>query len=205
MNTKRVFSTGCLLALIATSGCAGLQVAQQTRAGRLALQTGRPNEAVAHLMQAAELDPNYTLPYTVRNGVLTYLGRAYYETHRDADAINTLEKALATDKDDHLAHVYLGLIRLRNGEPERGRMEGESGLRGIYESLEYLGSNNFTGVYWDPRREIRSEIERTLGSKPDTAEFVVAAHSIASQFDIELDRAAKDEARSRRGGGGGGE
>ena len=201
MNTKRFFWPGCLLALIATSGCAGLQVAQQTQAGRLALQTGRPNDAVAHLMQAAELDPNYTLPYTVRKGVLTYLGRAYYETRRDAEAIDALEKAIARDKDDHLAHVYLGLLRLRNGEPERGRMEGESGLRGIYESLEYLGSNNFTGVYWDPRREIRNEIERTLASKPETEDFVVAARNIASQFDAEFDRAFQDEARSRRGGG----
>lgn len=201
METKTFFLTRYLLALIAISGCAGAQVAHQVQAGRLALQTGRPNDAVAYLMQAAELDPNYALPYTVRKGVLTYLGRAYYETRRDAEAISTLEKALARDKDDHLAHLYLGLTRLRNGEPGRGRMQGESGLKGIYESLEYLGSNNFTGVYWDPAREIRSKIERTLASKPDTAEFVVAAQTIASQFDAELDRAALDEARSRRGGG----
>jgi tetratricopeptide (TPR) repeat protein len=201
MNTERFFLRGCLLALIVASGCSGLQVAQQAQTGRLALQNGRPADAIAPLMQAAELDPNYTLPHTVRKGVLTYLGRAYYETGRDADALITLEKALARDKDDHLAHVYVGLIRLRNGEPERGRIEGETGLKGIYDTLEYLGSNNFTGVYWDPRREIRSEIERTLASKPETEDFVAAARNIASQFDAEFDRAVQDEARSRRGGG----
>ena len=82
MNAKILLLQGCLAALIAASGCGG--VSQQVQAGRLALQTGRPNDAVALLMQAAEQDAGYQTPHRVRAGVLVYLGRAYYETNRDA-------------------------------------------------------------------------------------------------------------------------
>jgi len=67
-------------------------------------------------MQAAEQDPNFKTPYRVQIGVLAYLGRAYYETDRNAEARSTLEMALAKDKDDALAHLYLGLVLARAGD-----------------------------------------------------------------------------------------
>ena len=79
-------------------GCAGLRVGQEVQAGRTALQTGRPNDAVAHLTRAAELDPTYTVHWRLREGVLTYLGRAYYETGKYDEARRSLEKALADQR-----------------------------------------------------------------------------------------------------------
>jgi tetratricopeptide (TPR) repeat protein len=191
-----------LSVMLSIAGCGG--VGQQVQAGRLALQTGRPNDAVALLTQAAEQDPDYKTPYLVREGVLTYLGRAYYETGRNAEARSTLEKALAKDKDDPLAHLYLGLTLARNGERERGHQEINSGLKGILETLEYIAANNLYGHYWDPAMQIRSDIRMTLAGKNSPEELTVSAQRIGALFDEEIDKARSDESRSRRGGDGGG-
>jgi tetratricopeptide (TPR) repeat protein len=194
----------CVVILIFVSGCAGLQAGQDVQAGRIALQTGRPEVALGYLRRAAELDPNYTLPYTLRESVLTYLGRAYYETGNFAEARSTLEKALARDKDDQLARLYLGLTLIRAGDPDRGRRETEAGLKGIYDWLEYITNRDSSGIYWDPGRQIRSDIERTLAGKLQNSEFVAAAQHIGREFDEEIDKARKDEAYTRYGRAGGG-
>jgi tetratricopeptide (TPR) repeat protein len=164
--------------------------------------------AVGYLRRAAELDPNYTLPYTLRESVLTYLGRAYYETGNFAAARSTLEKALARDKDDYLAQLYLGLALMRNGDPVRGRREAENGLKGIHDWLENISAgSNSSGIFWDPTRQIRSDIEKTLAGKLEAPEFIAAAQRIGREFDEEVDRARKDETYTRYGrtGGGGGD
>jgi len=117
MNSRKLLLPGCLTALIFLTGCGG--VGQQVQAGRNALQTGRPEIALGYFRQAAEIDPSYTLPYTLRESVLTYLGRAYYETGNFAEARTTLEKALAKDRDDHAARLYLGLAFIRSGDRDR--------------------------------------------------------------------------------------
>jgi tetratricopeptide (TPR) repeat protein len=80
MDSKKSSLPGCLVLLIFLSGCAAIQVGQDVQLGRGALQMGRPEVALGYLGRAPEIDPNYTLPYTLRESVLTYLGRAYYET-----------------------------------------------------------------------------------------------------------------------------
>jgi tetratricopeptide (TPR) repeat protein len=193
---------GMLSAMLFVAGCAG--VGQQVQAGRLALQTGRPNDAVTLLKQAAEQDPDYKTPYHVREGVFAYLGRAYYETGRDAEARSALEQVLVKDKDDPLAHLYPGLTLARNGERERGHQEIRAGLNGIGETLEYIAGNNLYGYHWDPTMQIRSDIRMTLASKNNPEELTVAAERIGALFDQEIDRARRDEINSRRRGGGGG-
>jgi len=205
MKSTRMMAATCLSAVVYFSGCASIQVGQQVQAGRNALQTGRPNDAVAFLMAAAETDPGYRIPYRVREGVLTYLGRAYYETGRNKDAQLTLEKAVNRDPDDHLARVYLGLTRLRNGEPERGRKEVEAGLKGIYETLEYLAADNVYGLFWDPAGTLRSDIVMTLAAKPDNSLLIASAERIGREFDEEIDEARRDEARTRSRSSGGGD
>lgn len=196
---------GCLALLIFVSGCTALQVGQDVQAGRNALQTGRPEVALGYLRRAAELDPNYTLPYTLRESVLTYLGRAYYETGKFAEARSTLEKALARDKDDHLARLYLGLTLMRGGDPDRGRREAESGLKGIYDWLEDISVTSSSGIFWDPGKQIRSAIERTLSGELEASEFVAEAQRVGREFDEEVDKARKDEAHTRFGRIGGGD
>lgn len=200
MNPKHLL-VPAFLSTFLVSGCSG--VGQQVQAGRFALQIGRPNDAVTYLMQAAEQDPDYKIPYRVRESVLAYLGRAYYETGKDNEARTTLEKAVAKDKDDHLARLYLGLTITRNGDQDRGRDEIVSGLKGINDTLEYIASDNTYGYYWDPAMQIRSEIRVAVNGKIETNELVASAQRIGHLFDVEFDRARRDETR-RYGGGGGG-
>jgi len=204
MKATRMIAVVCLPAVVYLSACAGFQVGQQVQAGRNALQTGRPNDAIAFLAAAAETDPGYRIPYRIREGVLTYLGRAYYETGRNKDAQQTLEKAVNRDPDDHLARVYLGLTRLRS-EPDRGRKEVETGLKGIHETLEYLAADNVYGHFWDPAGTLRSDIAMTLAAKADDTLLIASAERIGREFDEEIDEARRDESRalSRHSGGGG--
>jgi tetratricopeptide (TPR) repeat protein len=202
MKTKQLLMPTCLSALLYLSGCAGFQVAGNVQAGRNALQTGRPNDAVGYLMRAADVDPTYKISYRVPQGVLAYLGRAYYETGRDGEARNSLEKAVSLNKDDSLARLYLGLTLLRTGDRDRGRKEIEGGLKGIHETLDSIASYKFSGIYWDPARMIRSDIEKTLAGKLDDSQLAVAALRIGSEFDEEIDKARRDEGWRRRGSGG---
>ena len=197
MNTRTPLQALSLIGLLTAQGCASLSVGQDVQSGRNALQTGRSSEAVSFLARAAAQDPNYTLPYRMREGVLTYLGRAYYETGRDADARATLEKALAKDKDDHLASLYLGLTLVRMGERERGAKELQSGLRGIHELLDYLASDNFSGIFWDPNRMIRNDIKTALEQKTASPEMIAAAQRVGSLVDREIDKARINEGRLR--------
>jgi tetratricopeptide (TPR) repeat protein len=180
------------------SGCSG--VGSDVQAGRNALQTGRANDAIGYLTRAAEADPNYKIPYRVRVGVLAYLGRAYLETGKDTEARQTLERAVKLDKDDPFAHLYLGIAMLKTGERERGRKEAEDGLRAIDDTLEDIAEDRVYGFYWDPGMEIRNDIRKSLAAKLNDTQLTMAGERIGRQFDEEIDKARRDQAR--RGGGG---
>ena len=197
MTSEHLFLPICFSVLLFISGCAG--VASDVQAGRNALQTGRANDAIGYLTRAADADPNYKTPYRVRGGVLAYLGRAYLETGKDTEARQTLERAVKLDKDDPFAHLYLGIAMLKTGERERGRKEVEDGLRAIDDTLEYIAEDRVYGFYWDPGMRIRNDIRKSLAAKLDDAQLAMAAEYIGRQFDEEIDKARRDEAR--RGGG----
>ena len=204
MKADRILMPVCVSALIYISGCAAFQVAGDVQAGRNALQTGRPADAIDYLKRAADLNPNYKTPYRVQAGVLAYLGRAYYETGNYAEARRTLEKAVSIDKDDALAQLYLGLTLLRSGDRQRGRKEVEAGLKAIQDTLDYIARDWVTGIYWDPTRQIRNGIRRILSANLDDAELVMAGERIGILTDEEIEKAQRDEQRGRSGGGGDG-
>jgi len=184
------------------SGCSS--ISSEVQAGRNALQTGRANDAVGYLTEAAAVDPNYKIPYRVQVSVLTYLGRAYLETGKDTEARQTLERAVKLNNDDPLAHLYLGIAMLKTGEIERGRKEVEVGLRTIDDMLEYIQADLVSGFYWDPNMQIRNDVRKTLAAKLDDSQLIVAGERIGAEFDVEIDKARRDEGRERGGGGGGG-
>jgi tetratricopeptide (TPR) repeat protein len=190
--------------LIILSGCVGSQVAREVQLGRNALQTGQPQVAVGYLRNAAELDPNYKTPYSIRESVWTYLGRAYYEVGNFPEARRALEKALSKDKDDPLATLYLGLTLLRSGNQQDGRRETESGLREIDNLLNYLASRPSNGIYWDSARGIRSDIERVLraNSRLESSELITVGERVGSRLDEELDNVRRVEARDKYNRGG---
>lgn len=199
---KRASAPIWLLVVLLISGCSG--VGGDVQAGRNALQLGRANDAIGYLARAAAVDPSYKIPYRVRAGVLSYLGRAYLETGKDKEARQTLEQAVSLDGDDSFAHLYLGIALLKTGERERGRKEIENGLKGIDNTLEYITEDLVFGYFWDPGMEIRNDIRKSLAAKLDDTQLVMAAERIGRQFDEEIDKARRDEARTRGGGGGGG-
>src|ERR1044071_5171889 len=188
--------------LLFISGCSG--VSSEVQAGRNALQTGRANDAVGYLTQAAAVDPNYKIPYRVQVSGLTYLGRAYLETGKDTEARQTLERAVKLDNDDPFAHLYLGIAMLKTGEVERGRKEIEVGLRATDDTLEYIQADLVTGFYWDPNMRIRNDVRKLLASKADNGQLISESERIGAQFDEEIDKARRDEGRGRSGGGGDG-
>jgi tetratricopeptide (TPR) repeat protein len=197
MTSAHLFVPLCFSTLLFISGCIG--VGGDVQAGRNALQTGRANDAIGYLTRAAEADPNYKLPYRVPAGVSAYLGRAYLEPGKDTEARQTLERAVNLDKDDSFAHLYLGIALLRTGERERGRKEVEDGLRAIDDTLEYINEDRVYGFFWDPGMQIRNDIRQSLAAKLDDAQLAIAAERIGRQFDEEIDKARRDEAR-RMGG-----
>jgi tetratricopeptide (TPR) repeat protein len=179
--------------------CVGSQVAREVQLGRNALQTGNPQAAVGHLRNAAVLDPNYKTPYSIRESVWTYLGRAYYEVGNFPEARRALEKALSDNKDDPLASLYLGLTLLRSGDQQAGRRETEAGLRGVNNLLNRLASSPSSGIYWDPTRRIRSDIQQALSmtDTPDSSELIAVGELVGRRLDEEIDIARLDESRDK--------
>ena len=181
------------------SGCVGSQAAKEVQLGRNALQTGNPQAAVGYLRNAAVLDPNYKTPYSIRESVWTYLGRAYYEVGNFPEARRALEKALSDNKDDPLARLYLGLTLLRSGDQQEGRRETEEGLRGVNNLLNRLASTPSSGIYWDPTRRIRSDIQQALSmtDTPHSSELIAAGERVGRRLDEEIDNARLDESRDK--------
>jgi len=195
MKITMDFSAFGFAGLLLMAGCSG--VGQDVLAGRNALQTGRSSDAVGYLARAAAQDPNYALYQRIDGGVLTLLGRAYYEAGRDTEARATLEKALARDKNDHMARLYLGLTLARSGERDRGTQEIQNGLRGVHDQLEYLAADGSSGIFWDPTRTLRNSIKVSLEQKNDSPELIASAQHIGSLVDREIDLARRDEINLR--------
>jgi tetratricopeptide (TPR) repeat protein len=205
MAGKHVYVLICYSMLLLITACSG--VGGDVLAGRNALQTGRADDAIGYLARAADADPTYRLPQRFRPGVLVYLGRAYLEAGKDMEARKALERAVALDKNDPLAHLYFGIALLKTGERERGRREIEDGLKGIHDTLDYIAEDRVYGFFWDPAMQIRNDIRRSLAGKLDDGQLALAAERIGRDFDQEIDKARRDEARRRGGGesGGGGD
>lgn len=162
-----------------------------------------PEAALIHFQQAAQSDPSYRMrsgPF--QEGVWTYVGRAQYHTGRFPEARQSLERALSLDKDDYLARLYLGLTLARGGDRAKGLKEMESGMKGLYDWLEYITYYTTSGLFWDPGREIRSEIERDLamisGKDIDWQNLISSAEWVGRKIEEEIDLARRDESRRLR-------
>lgn len=192
------------------SGCAALQVGTNVQQGRMALIYGEPKAALAHFQRAAELDPNYRLNYSILNqGVWTYVGRAYYATGNLPQALKALEKAHSLYGDDYLATLYLGLTLGRDGDQKRGLKEIAAGFKGLGDWLEYIDRYHVDGPFWDPGRQLRSEIEENLklisGGDFSWPELIARGEKLGKEFEEEIDAAARDKYdKLHRDGDGGG-
>jgi tetratricopeptide (TPR) repeat protein len=193
---RRLLIRVSVAAFVFLASCATLQTKQDVQDGRIALLTGRPDDAVKYFSRAAESDPIYKTPYVLSESVWTYLGRAYYETGKYPEARTALDKALATDNNDYVARLYLGMTLVRSNDRNRGLAEMETALNGIHEWLENLPSNSPAGNYWDPNKQIRKSIESGLAGKPAAIELVVTAQRVGKQLEEEIARAQRDSVQS---------
>jgi tetratricopeptide (TPR) repeat protein len=173
-----------------------VQVEQDVQDGRSALLTGQSDDAVNYFGRAAESNPNYKSPHALGESVWTYLGRAYYETGKYPEARTALDKALASDKNDYVAQLYLGMTLVRSNDQDRGLAEMKTALNGIHEWLENLTSKSAEGAYWDPNKQIRKTIETALAEKPSAIELVVIAQRVGKQLEEEIGRAERDKVRA---------
>ena len=185
-------------AMVFSASCASVQTDQTVTRGRVALISGRPEEAAEYFTRAAATDPNYQTSYAFRESSWTYLGRAYYEMGKYGEARTVLDKALVLDPNDSIARLYLGMTLTRSNDRERGLVEMQTGLNGIHALLDSLASSNVAISYWDPNKQIRKMIESGLAGKPSAIELTVTAQRVGKLVEVEIDKEKLDRERAVR-------
>ena len=187
-----------LLCLFA--GCVSLQVGGNFQSGRQALLRNQPEQALPYFLEAAKNNPDYVYrSMYFSEGIWTYVGRTEYALGKFKEARESLERALAKDKDDNMARLYLGLTLMRSGDYERGMRELQAGMEGLHDWLEYIERTQPFEAYWDPTREIRGAIEKELekikAKDIGQQELIADAEWLGKQMEEEIDRARRDERR----------
>jgi len=161
----RGYAAVLMLAGICFSGCGGsFQTSGDVAQGRQALFRGDYPAALSYFQQAAQTDPNYMYGAELREGVLSYLGRAQYLNGQLPAARATLQKSLAQHKGNNLARLYLGLTEARLDDRKAATTDIQSGLKGMGEFLNYIINTfqNSFGSFWDQNGSLRKSIAVNL-------------------------------------------
>ena len=203
METKTSLALFSLFVFLA--GCASLQTGGEVQSGRQALLEDRNAAALGYFYSAAQRDPDYVYATgsSPKQGVWSYVGRSEYLTGRFPEARKSLERAIASNRPEDIARLYLGLTLVREGDRQRGLKEIESGMRGIDSFLDNISQTQrySIGQYWDPDREIRSAIQRDLamisGKDLDWQELTADTEWLAIRMEQESDLARRQEAEDR--------
>ena len=209
MKTKSPFALFSLLVFLA--GCTSLQTGGELQYGRQALLKGNNEAALGYFYSAAQEDPNYVYATgsSPKQSVWSYVGRSEYLTGRFPQARQDLERALAGNREEDIARLYLGLTLAREGDRPSGLKEIEGGMRGINNFLDYINqAQRFSiGQFWDPGGDIRSAIQSDLamisGKDLDWQRLTADTEWLGIRMEQESDLARRQEAeaRSRNGNG----
>jgi tetratricopeptide (TPR) repeat protein len=190
-----LFLSSGLFSACGPSFQAGGSIAQ----GRQAMFRGDYPTALAYFQSAEQTDPNYIWGAELREGVLSYVGRAQYLNGDLAPARQTLERAVAQYRADNLAKLYLGLTLARLNDRTTGLVQIDAGLKGVRDFLNYI-TNTFSssfGQFWDPNQDIRKAIASNLALIAregfDWPTVIANSESIAMNFEQEPDRATRQE------------
>jgi tetratricopeptide (TPR) repeat protein len=187
------------------AGCTSLQAGGEVQSGRQALLEGRNEVALGYFYSAAQRDPDYVYATgsSPKQGVWSYVGRSEYLTGRFPEARKNLERAIASNRQEDIARLYLGLTLAREGDRQRGLKEIESGMRGIDTFLDNISQTQrySIGQYWDPDRDIRSAIQRDLamisGKDLDWQKLTADTEWLGIRMEQESDLARRQEAEDR--------
>ena len=200
---RRIHFLALLFLSMWLSACASFRAAGAIAHGRQALIKGNNQAALGYFQAAEQVDPAYVYGTELRQGVLSYLGRAQYLTGYYAQARSTLETALSQNPSDNIARLYLGLTLARQGETQKALPDIDSGMKGIYDLLNYI-TDKFRfgyGQYWDPGRDIRSAIEKSravmASGKIDWPTLIADGESIALKMEREPDQARQNRRTQR--------
>ena len=161
-NVKH-FLAGLSLSVL-LSACATIRGGGDVDQGRQALFEGNNQAALGYFQAAEQVDPSYIYGTELREGVLSYLGRAQYLTGDYPQARQTLEKALSQHKSDNVARLYLGLTLYHLGDQKTALPNIQGGMNGISNFLDYITETfRFSfGKDWDASGGIRSGIKSDL-------------------------------------------
>jgi tetratricopeptide (TPR) repeat protein len=203
METKTSLALFSLFVFLA--GCTSLQTGGEVQSGRQALLEGRNEVALGYFYSAAQRDPDYVYATgsSPKQGVWSYVGRSEYLTGRFPEARKNLERAIASNRQEDIARLYLGLTLAREGDRQRGLKEIESGMRGIDSFLNNISqAQRFSiGQYWDPDRDIRLAIQRDLamisGKDLDWQKLTADTEWLGIRMEQESDLARRQEAEDR--------
>ena len=203
METKTSLALFSLFVFLA--GCTSLQTGGEVQSGRQALLEGRNEVALGYFYSAAQRDPDYVYATgsSPKQGVWSYVGRSEYLTGRFPEARKNLERAIASNRPEDIARLYLGLTLGREGDRQRGLKEIESGMRGIDTFLDNISQTQrySIGQYWDPDRDIRSAIQRDLamisGKDLDWQKLTADTEWLGIRMEQESDLARRQEAEDR--------
>ncbi len=200
MKTKISLALFSLFVFLA--GCTSLQTGGEVQSGRQALLEGKNEAALGYFYSAAQKDPNYVYMTgsSPKQGVWSYVGRSEYLTGRFPEARKNLERALASNQQEDIARLYLGLTLAREGDRQRGLKEIEGGMRGINGFLDYISQAQrySIGQFWDPDRDIRSAIQSNLamisGKDPDWQRLTADTEWLGIRMEAESDLARRQDA-----------
>jgi tetratricopeptide (TPR) repeat protein len=203
METKTSLALFSLFVFLA--GCTSLQAGGEVQSGRQALLEGNNEVALGYFYSAAQRDPDYVYATgsSPKQGVWSYVGRSEYLTGRFPEARKNLERAIASNRQEDIARLYLGLTLAREGDRQRGLKEIESGMRGIDSFLNNISQaqRSSIGQYWDPDRDIRSAIQRDLamisGKDLDWQKLTADTEWLGIRMEQESDLARRQEAEDR--------
>jgi tetratricopeptide (TPR) repeat protein len=189
-----------LMCVLLAPGCASFRVAGQVQAGRQALLVGNMERALSYFQEAANNNPDYIFQSVLfRESIWTYLGRSQYALGVLEHAPQSLERALSVYPDDYLARIYLGLTLARTGDRSRAVKQLQSGMQGLHDWLEYMERTRPQTAYWDPLREIRSELEKNLaiisGKDIDWDRLIASGEWIGKRTEEEIENVRRDERR----------
>ncbi len=185
------------------SGCANYHVAGHIQPGRYALMRGDDKVALAHFQRAADLDPDSIWRHGhIKEGVWTYVGRAYYQAGEFPAARKALEQARSRHPDDYMAPLYLGLVLSRAGDNQNASKEIQTGLAGLGDWFEWMEYYTLDGSYWDPGRVIRSRMDKDItslrGERVNWPELIASVEHVGMQIEREADEVLRQKRRDRR-------
>jgi tetratricopeptide (TPR) repeat protein len=199
--------------LLLAAGCTSVRTGGEVQYGRQALLEGKSEVALGYFYSAAQLDPSYVYATgsSPKQSVWSYVGRTEYLTGRLPQARQTLQRALAGNREEDITRLYLGLTLAKEGDRQAGLKEIESGMRGINNFLDYINQAQrySIGQFWDPDYDIRAAIQSNLamisGKDLDWQRLTADTEWLGIRMEQESDLARRQEAqeRSRDSGRGG--